>query len=249
MITLVSVTFNAQATLPRTLHSVEQQDCDAIQHIIMDGGSKDDTVAIAEAYRQRVAGRYEVIIVSEPDRGLYDAMNKALRLATGDYICFLNAGDKLHSASTISQILRVADADKVGVIYGDTDIVDDEGRKLRNRRLTPPECLTWRSFRSGMLVCHQAFYANRRIAQQYNLTYRFSADFDWCIRSMKEGEHLGMSNIYLRTPLADYLSEGMTTANHKASLRERFHIMCLHYGTLPTVLQHLWFIIRSIIKK
>lgn len=257
MITLITVTYNAEKTLGRTLQSVEAQTFNSIQHIIMDGGSKDSTVTLAEAYRERVADRYEVTIVSERDNGLYDAMNKSLRIAQGDYICFLNAGDKLHSPSTLSGIDKVADVQKVGVIYGDTDIVDDEGKRIRSRRLTPPEHLTWRSFRSGMLVCHQAFYVNRTIAQQYDTKYRFSADFDWCIRSMKEGERLGMGNIYLKDApygnkgevLADYLSEGMTTANHKASLKERFRIMCNHYGTFTTVLQHLWFIMRTITKK
>jgi hypothetical protein len=100
-----------------------------------------------------------------------------------------------------------------------------------------------------MLVCHQAFYIHRSIALPYDTTYRFSADFDWCIRCLKEAERRGLHNIYIKEPLADYLSEGMTTANHKASLRERFRIMAKHYGLLPTISQHIWFIFRAIIKR
>jgi hypothetical protein len=134
-------------------------------------------------------------------------------------------------------------------VYGDTDIVDEYGNKLRGRRLTPPENLTWKSFKAGMLVCHQSFYINRDIAQIYNTNYRFSADFDWCIRSMQVGETMAMKNVYVKETLTDYLSEGMTTANHKASLIERFNIMVKHYGFFCALCQHLWFVVRAVLKK
>jgi hypothetical protein len=100
-----------------------------------------------------------------------------------------------------------------------------------------------------MLVCHQAFYVNRQLAPLYDTRYRFSADFDWCIRCMKEGERLGMENLFIKEPLADYLNEGMTTANRRASLNERFRIMAKHYGLVPTIIQHIWFIFRVLVKK
>lgn len=241
MISIVTVTYNAASTVERTLQSVAQQTYRDFEHLVIDGASKDNTVETAK--------KYDTIVLSEPDKGLYDAMNKAFSLAKGDYIVFLNAGDKLHSADTLEKVAAVADRSKVSVIYGDTDIVDDEGIKLRGRRLTPPEDLTWRSFRDGMLVCHQSFYVNKDIAETYDLAYRFSADFDWCIRCMKSGESRGLRNVYVHSPLTDYLSEGMTTANHKASLKERFDIMSKHYGLIPTVMKHIWFILRAFIKK
>lgn len=241
-ISIITVTYNAEATIERTLESVAMQTYPDIEHLVIDGASKDRTVEIARRYPH-------AIVVSEPDKGLYDAMNKGLKRATGDYLCFLNAGDKLHSKDTLTHLIElVSNGSPVGVLYGDTHIVDAQGNFLRSRRLTPPEHLTWRSFKAGMLVCHQAFYINRQIAQPYDLTYRFSADFDWCIRCMKEGEKRGMKNLYLREPLADYLSEGMTTANQKASLKERFRIMAKHYGLCTTIIQHIWFIFRAIIK-
>ncbi|MDO4738321.1 MAG: glycosyltransferase family 2 protein [Bacteroidales bacterium] len=245
-ISVITVTYNAEATICRTMESVARQTYPSIEHVVIDGASKDRTVAIAREYPAAV-------IVSEPDRGLYDAMNKGLKLATGDFVCFLNAGDKLHDEDTIARvvqaILAVGDAAAVGLVYGDTHIVDDDGRFLRPRHLTPPDVLTWRSFRSGMLVCHQSFYINRSIALPYDLSYRFSADFDWCIRCMQEGERRGMMNVYVREPLTDYLHEGMTTANHRASLQERFSIMAKHYGLVPTVLYHIGFVFRIIKNK
>ncbi len=245
-ISVITVTYNAEATISRTMESVARQTYPSIEHVVIDGASKDRTVAIAREYPAAV-------IVSEPDGGLYDAMNKGVKLATGDFVCFLNAGDKLHDEDTIARvaqaILAVGDAAAVGVVYGDTHIVDDDGRFLRPRHLTPPDVLTWRSFRSGMLVCHQSFYINRSIALPYDLSYRFSADFDWCIRCMQEGERRGMMNVYVREPLTDYLHEGMTTANHRASLQERFSIMAKHYGLVPTVLYHIGFVFRIIKNK
>ena len=242
-ISIITVTYHAEATLERTLQSVAQQTYPDIEHLIIDGASTDRTLEIARQYPH-------AIVFSEPDKGLYDAMNKGLQRATGDYLCFLNAGDKLHSKETLAHIAAsVYDDSSIGVIYGDTHIVDAQGQFLRNRRLTPPEHLTWQSFKDGMLVCHQAFYINRQIALSYDTTYRFSADFDWCIRCMKEGEKRGMQNLYVHEPLADYLAEGMTTANHKASLKERFKIMAKHYGLLPTIGQHIWFIFRVLVKK
>jgi glycosyltransferase involved in cell wall biosynthesis len=244
-ISIITVTYNAEATIERTLESVAKQTYPDVEHLIIDGASKDRTLEIANSYPH-------AIVYSEPDHGLYDAMNKGLKKATGDYLCFLNAGDKLHSKETLAHIAQVQENTSnpaFAVLYGDTHIVNNEGAFIRNRRLTPPEHLTWKSFKQGMLVCHQAFYINRQIALPYDTTYRFSADFDWCIRCMKEGEKQGMQNLYIQEPLADYLSEGMTTANQKASLKERFRIMAKHYGLLSTIIQHIWFIFRVLVKK
>lgn len=237
-ISIITVTYCAEATLERTLQSVAEQTYTDIEHLVIDGASKDGTLAIARRFPH-------VKVVSEPDRGLYDAMNKGVGLATGEFLCFLNAGDRLHSADTIARVAAAAESN-TAVVYGDTAIVDGNGQFLYRRRLAPPERLTWRSFRQGMLVCHQAFYVNRAVVQPYDLHYRFSADFDWCIRCMKEGERRGMRNVEVKEFVADYLNEGMTTANHKASLLERFGIMVRHYGWVSTIAQHIWFVARAV---
>lgn len=238
---IITVTYNAEAVLEDTILSVISQTYHHIEYIIIDGASKDRTLSIAERYRDRITQ-----IVSEPDKGLYDAMNKGISLATGDYLCFLNAGDALHEDDTLFQMVHTLTGHELpDVIYGETAIVDEEGHFLRMRRLSAPEELTWKSFKHGMLVCHQAFFARRDQVEPYDLAYRFSADFDWCIRVMKKSRVLHNTHLVL----IDYLNEGMTTRNHKASLRERFHIMCHHYGTLSTLARHCWFLVRSIIKK
>ena len=137
------------------------------------------------------------------------------------------------------------------MLYGDTDIVDDDGRFLRHRRLAPPDNLSWRSFRHGMLVCHQAFYVRTDIAkaENYDLRYRFSADVDWCIRVMKRAEKMQLQLLRLPEVVVNYLDGGMTNHNHRASLMERFRIMCRHYGTVRTIGIHAWFVLRALLKK
>lgn len=239
---VITVCYNAQTTLEDTIQSVIAQTYHHVEYIIVDGASKDRTLSIINRYRDRIT-----TVVSEPDKGLYDAMNKGLRLATGDYVCFLNAGDSFHEDDTLQQMVHTLRelTELPDVLYGETALVDAEGHFVRMRRLQAPEHLTWHSFRQGMLVCHQAFFAKRTLAEPYDLRYRFSADFDWCIRIMKKSKVLHNTHL----TLIDYLEEGMTTRNHKASLHERFRIMAKHYGWLSTVAHHAWFVVRAVVKK
>lgn len=246
-ISIITVTYNAASVLKRTLDSVKAQSWQQIEHLIIDGASKDETISMAETYKAQCP--YEVVILSEPDKGLYDAMNKGLRLATGDYLVFLNAGDTLHAADTLETIVRSAQP-LPGVLYGDTAITDEQGNFLHLRRLRPPKKLTWKSFRQGMLVCHQAFYALTDIAKglPYDPRYRYSADVDWCIRVMKEAQKRQLPLVNTQAILADYQEEGQTTIHHRDSLKERFDVMRRHYGLFSTVMMHVWFVFRQLIK-
>lgn len=253
---IITCTYNAESVLQRTLDSVLEQTYSHVEHIIVDGASTDATLNMVEAYRQKSDAEdwcHEVCVKSEPDRGLYDAMNKGIQRATGQYVLFLNAGDVFPSADTLELV-----AESVGegeeppaVLYGDTDVVDNEGHFLRHRRLSPPRRLTWRSFMKGMLVCHQAFYARTDLAKAtpYDLHYRFSADVDWCIRIMRLARRRRLPMRNVGAVVVNFLDGGMTTTNHRASLKERFHVMAHHYGFVPTVFMHAWFVIRSLVKR
>ena len=239
---IITVTYNAGKVLEDTIQSVVFQTYRNVEYIIVDGGSTDNTLDVVHKYQERICK-----VISEPDKGLYDAMNKGIRMATGDYLCFLNAGDELHENETLQKIVYTFTGKELpDVIYGETAIVDEEGHFLHMRRLSTPEHLHWKSFKEGMLVCHQAFLTRRELAlaNPYDLRYRFSADFDWCIRIMKQSKHLHNTHL----TLIDYLNEGMTTQNHKASLKERFRIMTKHYGWISTILHHGWFVIRLFYK-
>ena len=261
-ITYVTITFNAAKVLQRTLDSVLQQDYPNIVHLIIDGASTDDTLRLVDDYIARSNASengHRIQVTSEPDKGIYDAMNKGLRSLDGDYVCFLNAGDFLPSPDTVSRIAEAITntqspspntSQLPAVVYGNTDIVDGEGRFLHHRRLSPPENLTWKSFKQGMLVCHQAFYARTdfAIATPYDMQYRYSADVDWCIRVMKAAEKENVPLLNLKMVVANYTEEGQTTLHHRESLWERYRVMEHHYGRVQTCLLHLWFVVRALLK-
>lgn len=236
-LSVVTVTYNAEETLERTLKSVQKQTWPEVEHIVVDGNSTDGTIDLIR--------RYEwpgMKWVSEPDKGLYDAMNKGAAMATGDYLCFLNAGDTFYAKVTVEKLFRsVPEGEAPDILYGETDIVDDEGKFLHFRRLQTPEKLEWTSFKQGMLVCHQAFIVRRAIFEPYDLSYRFSSDVDWCIRMMKKAKSIYNTHY----TLINYLKEGMTTANRNASLKERYRIMNRHYGKISTFIHHIGFVMRA----
>lgn len=236
-VSIITVCYNSEQTIERTLRSVAMQTYPHIEYIVVDGASKDSTLALVE--RLMPSAR----VLSEPDRGIYDAMNKGLAMATGDYVWYLNSGDALAEAQTVQQLFADVYTDGESplpdVLYGDTRLIDGAGLDMGLRRLRPPMRLSWRSFLMGMTVCHQSFVARRVICPRYDERYRFSADVDWCIQVMKKAQH------YLRSEqvLSLYLNEGATTANHRRSLMERFDVMRRHYGLLPTLGAHLVFLV------
>lgn len=240
-LSVITVTYNAEKTLERTVTSVKEQTYPFIQHVIVDGNSADGTIDIIRRHANK-----KMKWVSEPDKGLYYAMNKAAVLADGDYLCFLNAGDTFHSDETVGLLMNDIEFNlKPDIIYGETAIVDDEGQFLHMRRLKAPERLDYKSFKKGMLVCHQSFIVRKRLFEPYDTSYRFSSDFDWAICMMKKSTDIFNSNIII----ANYLNEGLTTKNRKASLKERFSIMVKHYGLMSTLLYHAWFVVRAIFKR
>lgn len=258
--TVVTITYNAAAVVRRTLDSVLCQTYEDVEHLIIDGASTDETLQIVEAYKQKSDesdSGHKVIVKSEPDEGIYDAMNKGLTQVMGDYVVYMNAGDAFPAPDTLEQIARrchlneLPSAELPAVLYGLTDIVDQEGRFLRHRRLQPPARLNWRSFRHGMLVCHQAFYARTDLAKnlQYDTQYRLSADVDCCIRVMREADRMGLPLCNINMVVANYLEGGMSIKNHRESLRERFTVMRRHYGLLTTCAMHVWFVVRAAISR
>jgi glycosyltransferase involved in cell wall biosynthesis len=238
-ISVITVTFNAEKTLRPTIESVLSQTYDNVEHIIVDGMSTDGTLAIIDEYRSRLQ-----TVVREPDRGIYDAMNKGLAVATGEYLGFLNAGDSFHETETLRRIVDSIPGERLpDLLYGETALVDEHRRFVRMKRLSAPEHLHWKSFKMGMVVCHQAFFVRRELVEPYDPRYRLSADFDWCIRMMRKSTVLHNTRLIA----IDYLNEGMTTKNLRASRLERLRIMFEHYGVVSTLAHHVWFAVRAVL--
>ena len=232
-ISVITVVFNGEKYIGRTIESVLGQTYNELEYIIIDGKSTDMTLEIVSSYE----GIDRVL--SEPDQGLYDAMNKGLHLATGDYVWFLNSGDQIYSADTVEKMIAGVEGSP-DIIYGGTMIIDEEQNEVGDRRLKPPDQLNWRSFRQGMVVCHQSLVVKKEGAPEYNLDYRLSADIDWAIRAARSAVHIHNS----RMVLARFLEGGLTEHNIKAGLKERFKIMRHYYGLIPTILRHFLFGVR-----
>lgn len=241
-LSIITVTYNAGNTVESTLKSVAEQTTRNFEHIIIDGKSTDNTLDIISHYTYP-----ELKINSEKDTGIYDAMNKGLKAAEGRFVIFLNAGDRFSSPMGVDKIIKAMnDNPEADVLYGQTEIIDSSGKILGGRHLTAPRHLDKKSFAHGMTVCHQAFVAKKELADRYDLSYRFSADYDWCIRILDKAKQ----NVYLGDkPLIQYLNEGTTSRNHFKSLLERYRIMCKHYGAVSTTLRHADFLLRAIKRK
>lgn len=244
LLTIVTVTWNAAHLLEGTIHSVLEQTYPHIEYLLIDGASTDHTptiLALAESANRRLLTGKMLRIISEPDKGLYDAMNKGQRMATGDFILFLNAGDRLFEKNTVEKMMRQATPD-TDVLYGEVMLVSEARRHLGTRSELStqvlPKKLTWESLRHGMVVCHQGFVARRAIAPEY-IPDNLAADIDWVISILKRSRE----NINTGLIVAEYLVGGVSKQRHRQSLQNRYDVLKKHYGFSPNLWAHgkiLW---------
>ncbi len=227
-LSVITIVYNNARDIERTMLSVLNQTYSNIEYVIVDGLSNDGTLQVIEKYRDRVSK-----LISEKDKGIYDAMNKGLTLASGDYVIFMNSGDEFYDTETVAAVF--ATADDADIYYGETEMITDTGESLGQRRHKAPRTFTWRGFKYGMSISHQAIYIKRTLAEPYDRQYQLSADIEWIIRAAKKAQKIVNVNRYV----AKYLVGGMSKKKHHQSLQERFDIMKRYYGLVPTVLNHV----------
>lgn len=232
-ISIITVVFNSEKFIRATIESVLSQTYPNIEYIIIDGQSKDRTMDIVREYQSRIS-----LIISEPDKGLYDAMNKGLSHSTGDYVLFINSGDLLASSNVISSIFSSSTSD-ADVFFGDTEITDQGNNIIHSRRHRPPEKLTADSYKRGMLVCHQSFIARRELCPAYDTNYKYAADYDWCLKILFKSSKI----INTHTVISLFMEGGQTRKTIVPGLKERYHIMRKHYGTIKAT---FWNIVLGI---
>jgi glycosyltransferase involved in cell wall biosynthesis len=226
-LSVITIVYNNVRDIERTMLSALGQTYANIEYIIVDGLSNDGTLDVINRYRERISK-----VISEKDNGIYDAMNKGLAIATGDYVMFMNSGDEFCDADTVAAVF--ASAEDADIYYGETEMMNDSGQNLGQRRHQAPAAFTWRDFKYGMSISHQAIYVRRSLAEPYDNRYQLSADIDWVIRAAKKAKKIVNVNRYV----ARYLVGGMSKKKHRQSLQERFDIMKRYYGLIPTVLNH-----------
>lgn len=236
-ISIITITYNAEKYLERTIKSVVAQTYSNIEYLIIDGKSKDKTLEIAKKYENSISK-----IISEPDKGLYDAMNKGIAHATGDYIWFMNAGDEIFEPETLEKALE--NSYSADFIYGETTMVDELTAKERNwYKQAPAEAkMSHRAFINGMVVCHQSMLMKRTCAVNYRTDLKVSADIDWCIRSLKNAQTFHNADLVM----CKYLEGGISGQHRQQSWKERFQILREHFGLTATIIQHFKIILNAL---
>ncbi len=237
LISIITVCYQAEQTIEQTIQSVRSQTYPHIEFIIIDGASTDGTLTIIGQYKDQITK-----VISEKDNGIYDAMNKGLRMATGDYVYFLNADDMLNTPDTLTKIFSVCPA--ADVLYGESLFINERGESIGLRsQCTPhkvPDKLHWKSLKYGMVVSHQSFIVRREIAPNYDIRYRLCADIDWMIRCLKKARICCNTHLII----GKFRTGGTSGKRRKRSWKERYQILSKHYGSLPNFCHHLFIALR-----
>ncbi len=237
-VSIITITYNAGPYLERTIKSVLEQTYPNIEYLIIDGKSKDETMAIAERYRSDID-----VLVSEPDGGLYDAMNKAIDLATGDYIVYLNAGDVMKDALTLEMTMK--ESNNADIVYGLAVKIDEEGNEFPWHKRTPTaDRLSAKSFINGMVICHQCMIVKKSCAVKYDLSVAVAADIDWSIRTMKNVK----TKHFYNDVFCLFLKGGVSDEKRWKAIKERFRISVKHFGWITTLIQQ-FSIISELIRR
>lgn len=220
-VSIITVTYNRNATLQHTIQSVLNQTYDNIEYIIIDGASTDNSISIIQKYESKFDGRLKW--VSEPDKGLYDALNKGIKIATGDIIGILHSDDFFTTNNIIEQIVSSFQNNKeCDAIYGDVHYVKSENLnkciRYYSSKVFHPKLM-----KLGFIPAHPTFYMKRECYQQfkwYKTNYKIAADFEFLLRVIYKGK---IRIQYLPIDMVTMRTQGISTSgwnSHKIILKE-----------------------------
>lgn len=220
MITIITVTYNSESTINDTIISVLNQSYNDIEYIIVDGCSKDRTVDIIKEYEPKFKGRLKWI--SEKDKGIYDAMNKGIRMATGDIIGILNSDDFFTSDDVISTVNETFEKYNSDAIYGDIHFVNDDNLN-KIVRYYSSKIFRRGLMRFGFMPAHPSFYIKKECFDKfglYNTSYKIAADFEFLLRTIFIGK---IKTQYIAKDFVTMRTGGASTSginSHKQIMRE-----------------------------
>jgi glycosyltransferase involved in cell wall biosynthesis len=245
LFSIITIVYNGESLIEGTMQSVLNQTFTDYEYLIIDGKSKDNTFKIVEELKKKHP--LSIKAISEPDKGLYDAMNKGLARAKGEFVLFLNAGDRLFDTTTLEKVAKYATPD-TDILFGETMLVNDDRQHIGTRTdLTVqklPQKLTWRSLRYGMVVCHQSFFVRRTLTPQY-IENNLAADIDWVIQCLKKSKNQAHTQVII----SEYLMGGVSKTRHQQSLKDRYAVLKTHFGWLPNLFNHGIIVVRALIFK
>jgi len=223
------------------LKSVLNQTDSDYEYILVDGNSADGTFDLIKKYESKLENKEFPFSkdnfrwISEPDAGLYDAMNKAIKLSSSEFLWFINAGDKIYAPTTLSKIKHaIQENPNADIFYGQSLIIDESEHPLGERHKIAPEILKKESLLGGLVVCHQSIVVRKSIAPFYDLQYKVSSDYDWTIKVLSQSKR----NHYIDDYLSKFMVAGLSSKQRKISWKERYLIMKKHFGIAKTVWAH-----------
>lgn len=185
-VSIITVCYNSEKTIKSTIKSVVSQDYPNKEYIIVDGGSKDGTMAIVDSFKDSVAKK-----ISEPDKGIYDAMNKGIKMASGDIIGILNSDDVFVSDTIISDIVNAFEVNKADAVYGNIDYFKDEAtKKVLRTWVTKPYYPTF--FDDGEVPPHPSLFVKRSVYEEIGVYYpdfKISSDYEFMLRAFKKNNY------------------------------------------------------------
>ena len=227
-VSIITVVFNNRHNLEKTIEGIKNLNYENLEYVVIDGASTDGTIDVINSNRDVIN-----YFISEKDKGIYDAMNKGLHAAKGEYVWFINSGDVPSSPDVLNKVFA---AEKNGdVYYGDTEMIGESGESYGNRTLKiPPDNLNWKKMIDGMVVSHQSMIARKSLCGDYDINYRFVADIDWAIRLLKNSAKTVNTNL----TLSKFLIGGYSRKYTIASLKERFRMLCRHFNCILVILNH-----------
>ena len=210
-ISIITVTFNSEKTIRDTIESVHSQDYDNIEHVIIDGDSKDNTIEIVKSYGDKIS-----YFISEKDDGIYDAMNKGIKLAEGTWTIFLNSGDIFYDENILLNFSKILEKKDEDVIHADT-VVRYENMKYNSSS----KIFNHKTHR--IPFCHQSSFTKTSILNKnlFNLKYKLSSDFELFLRLFKQKKKFTKVNMII----AEIESGGLSDTNRFQVLKENFDIL------------------------
>ena len=206
-VSIITITYNANKTIEKTLNSVANQSHKNIEHIIVDGGSKDNTLEICNSFPHISK------IISEPDNGVYDAFNKGLKLATGDIIGFLNADDVFFNENSVQEIVNAFSNNETDIVYGNLDYIKQNGKVIRNWISKPYEKGL---VKKAWMPAHPTFYCKKEVYDRlggYNDSFKIGGDFELCLRFLEVNK---VPSIYLNKKVVKMLVGGISNSSLKS---------------------------------
>lgn len=230
-VSIITVCYNSAATIEDTITSVLSQDYKNIEYIVIDGGSSDATLDIINKYREQIS-----IVISEPDKGIYDAMNKGIKNATGDIVGILNSDDFYETQDVITEVVDNFDVD-TDMVFGDLIFVKPENIKKITRFYSLPHFKAWR-LRFGWMPPHPATFIKKSVYDKYGLykiNYKISADYEVFVRFLLVNK---VNFKHINKILVRMRDGGVSTSGLKSSLTLNKEIVkaCKENGVYTNIL-------------